>query len=214
MQRFAGLVRSTAVVAVVGLAACTGGDESASSVDLTTTTVAETPDDTTSTTTPADEPADDPADEPADDAVPDDPGEGDGLGDPLVFVADLDGDGEVPGPGDPAAAGRVEVESAVNGEWCFDMEATGLSADVTDAHIHFGPAGNSGDVVIPIGMPTSTDGDTDTWTDVCVAVADDLVAEVLDAPDAFYANIHTTDFGGGAIRGQLQPSTIFDLTLS
>ncbi|MDE0805268.1 MAG: CHRD domain-containing protein, partial [Acidimicrobiales bacterium] len=112
------------------------------------------------------------------------------------------------------ASGRIEIESAVNGEWCIDMEAVGLSADVSDSHIHFGPTGNNGDVVIPIGAPTSVDGDTDTWDDVCVAVEDSLVAEVLDAPDAFYANIHTADFAAGAIRGQLEASTIFDLTLS
>ena len=41
-----------------------------------------------------------------------------------------------------------------------------------------------------------------------------LAAEILDAPQAFYANIHTVDFPPGAIRGQLEPGTIFDLELS
>ncbi|WP_436793691.1 CHRD domain-containing protein [Actinospongicola halichondriae] len=209
-------LRAVAIAAVLaaGTAAC--GDDAADDAAPTSTTE-DTPvavDDTTTTAPPDETTTTTPADVPADDELPDDPGDDDGRGDPLVFVADLAGDTEVPGPGDDGASGRVEIESAVAGEWCLDMEATGLSAAVTDSHIHFGPAGSSGDVVIPIGKPTSTDGDTDTWTDVCVTVADDLVAEVIDAPDAFYANIHTADFGGGAIRGQLELSSIFDLTLS
>ena len=213
-QRF----RTVAVVAslLVGVAACGGDDEDAT--DATTTTTGEStttaavvdedePDETTTTMAAPEEPA-------VEDPPVEDPGEGDGLGDPLVFVADLTGDTEVPGPGDPDGAGRIEIESAVNGEWCIDMEATGLTADVTDSHVHFGPAGNNGDVVIPIGEPTSTDGDTDTWDDVCVSVEDSLVAEILDAPEAFYANIHTSEFPAGALRGQLEAATIFDLTLS
>lgn len=211
------IFRTVAVVAslLLGLAAC--GDDDATDEGASTTTTPETtsttsttadePDETTTTTAAPEVPAEE---EPS----VDDPGEGDGLGDPLVFVADLTGDTEVPGPGDPAGSGRIEIESAVNGEWCIDMQATGLSAGVTDSHIHFGPEGNSGDVVVPIGAPTATDGDTATWDDVCVTVEDSLVAEILDAPQAFYANIHTTDFAGGAIRGQLEASTIFDLTLS
>ena len=203
-----------ALLTAFALIACgdddAGGDDAGPTTPEapeSTTTEAEAPDETTTTVSP------DPAEDPAPDD-PEDPGEGDGLGDPLVFVAELTGETEVPGPGDDGATGRVEVESAVSGEWCIDMEATGLSADVTDSHIHFGTAGSSGDVVIPIGEPTATDGDTDVWDDVCVEVEDELVAEILDAPQAFYANIHTADFGAGAIRGQLAAATIFDLELS
>lgn len=203
-----------ALLTTFALVACGDDDDGGEVTDPTTTEVPEsttteaaTPAETTTTVSP------DPADEPAPDD-PEDPGEADGMGDPLVFVADLTGDTEVPGPGDDAATGRVEIESAVSGEWCIDMEATGLSADVTDSHIHFGTAGSSGDVVIPIGRPTATDGDTDVWDDVCVEVDDELVAEILDAPQAFYANVHTAEFAGGAIRGQLEAATIFDLELS
>ena len=201
-----------AVLTVVALVAC--GDDDADSADPTSTKPPET---TSTEAEPADDPTTTVSSDRADDPDPDDPedpGEDDGLGDPLVFVADLSGETEVPGPGDDSASGRVEIESAVSGEWCIDMEATGLSAEVTDSHIHFGTAGSSGDVVIPIGAPTAVDGDTDVWDDVCVEVDDDLVAEILDAPQAFYANVHTADFAAGAIRGQLEAATIFDLELS
>lgn len=200
-----------ALIAVTALVAC--GDDDSGSAATSTTEAPETTTESVPTEDPTTTVSPDPADEPSPDE-PEDPGEDDGMGDPLVFVADLTGAAEVPGPGDDGASGRVEIESAVGGEWCIDMEATGLSADVTDSHIHFGTAGSSGDVVIPIGEPTSVDGDVDVWDDVCVEVGDELAAEILDAPQAFYANIHTVDFPPGAIRGQLEPGTIFDLELS
>jgi hypothetical protein len=141
-------------------------------------------------------------------------GEDEGMGDSLVLVAELSGEAEVPGPGDPAGTGRTEIETDVDGDLCFDMVATGLGSEVTDAHIHEGAAAVSGGVVIPIGPPTATEGDTDTWTDVCVDVDDAIVERITADPSAFYANVHTAQFGAGAIRGQLQQASIFDLELS
>lgn len=141
-------------------------------------------------------------------------GEDEGLGDTTVFVADLSGVTEVPGPGDAAGTGRVEARPADDGRWCFDMVAEGLHGAVADAHIHEGAAGASGDVVIEIGGPTSVEGDVDTWTDVCVAVDVFVEERLLSDPATFYANVHTADFPDGAIRGQLEEASIFDLTLS
>lgn len=200
-------------LSVVALFAAGCGDDAETGSDASTTTAssADDPDgaDDTTTTTASTVPDAEAEDPPADAG-----NEDDGLGDPVVFVAALSGETEVPGPGDPAATGRAEVESDVNGDLCFDMVAEGLDSDVTDSHIHEAAAGDSGGVVIPIGTPTSTDGDTATWTDVCISVDSALVDRINADPAAFYANIHTSNFGGGAIRGQLEQATIFDLTLS
>ena len=134
-------------------------------------------------------------------------GEGEGLRDEQVFVADLAGDGA-------AASGRAEIESTPDGQFCFDMVAEGLSSEITGAHIHEGAAGASGGVVVPIGGPTSREGETDTWTDVCVAVDSALRQRIADDPAGFYVNVHTADLPNGAVRGQLESATIFDLTLS
>lgn len=201
-----------ALVLATALAACgddDAGDEAASSttgVDTTTTREPVTTSETTTSSTPAGDGAEDPPET----EVPAD----EGMGDPLVFAADLTGDTEVPGPGDPHGTGRIEIESTDVGEWCIDMEVVDLASTVVDAHIHFGPAGRAGDVVIPIGAPTATSGDTDTWTDVCVTVEERLVNEVLASPDSFYANVHTERHPDGAVRGQLALSSIFELELS
>lgn len=141
-------------------------------------------------------------------------GEGEGLGDTTFFVGDLSGGTEVPGPGDPSATGRVEARPADDGRWCFDMVASGLQGAVVDAHIHEAPAGASGDVVIEIGEPTSAEEAVDTWSDVCVSVDVFVEERLLGDATSFYANIHTDDFPDGAIRGQLEEASIFDLTLS
>lgn len=186
--------------------------------------------DTTSSTTEADDAGDggsDEADEGAGDdesttttdAGAEDPpdevgGEDEGLGDPLVFVTNVSGDQEVPGPGDPAASGRAEIESDVDGRLCFDMVVRDLDADVAAAHVHEAPAGQSGGVVIDIGTPTATDGDIDTWSDVCVEVAGEVIERMNADPSAFYVNVHTSSYPDGAVRGQLEQATIFDLELS
>lgn len=207
------LIACLGVVVVGSLGSC--GDDDDDAATATTPELDDSAEDSSTTTDEGERPSDDApvATDPAEE--PPDPGDADeGLGDPLVLIADLRADTEVPGPGDAGATGRIEIESAVDGEWCIDMEAAGLSSAVTDAHVHFGPEGTSGDVVIPIGPPTATEGDTETWTDVCVTVEEQLVNEIVDAPQAFYANVHTSDHPAGAVRGQLEPSSIFDLTLS
>ncbi len=216
------------LVLALAAAAC-GGDDDAT--DATTTTVDDGAAEADETEGPdeveepdgaegsegADGPAEEPAttvpdDQPAAEGDPGDPGDG---GDPLAFVAELRGAAEVPGPGDEGATGRAEVEaSADNDQLCFDIVAEGLDSAVAGAHVHEGEAGASGGVVVGIGLPTSSEGGTDTWTDVCVDVDPALVEEVAGSPERFYVNLHTETFGSGAIRGQLAAATIFDFELS
>lgn len=209
--RLRSVVAATALALVA--AACGGDDEPAattttaetttSTSEATTTTAADAT--TTTTTAPA-------TGEGEAEAPPEGAGEDEGLGS-LVLVADLRAEAEVPGPGDTDGDGRIEIEATGPQTWCLDMVVTGLRGPVTGAHVHFGPEGLTGDVVVPIGEPTSTAGATDTWADVCLEVEDRVVDEVTSAPDAFYVNVHTDDHPDGAVRGQLRPASVFDLTL-
>ncbi len=159
---------------------------------------------------PADSvPTDDPAAQPPDDAPKDE-----GRGEPLVFAADLTADAAVPPPGEPGASGRAELRSESDAQICVDMVTSGLGSAVTAAHVHRGEAGVAGEVVIPIGPPTRTDGDTDLWRDVCVEVEPALLDGIDEDPSSYYVNVHTERHPDSAVRGQLQSSSIFDLTLS
>lgn len=210
-------LRTVLAAAVLAVPAACGDDDAGGESDATGEAAAET--------TAGDDSAageDGAADEPPESSVPDgvaeDPpegaGEDEGLGDPVVLLADLVGDAQVPGAGDDGGKGRFEAESAVAGEFCIDMVVTGLDGAVTGAHVHEGAVGQSGGIEVTIGPPTSTDGDTDTWTDVCVSVDEELAEDFVTSTDAFYVDVHTETHPDGAVRGQLVFGTIFDLTLS
>ncbi len=130
----------------------------------------------------------------------------------ITFNATLLGSNEAPTPTASTATGI--------GSFTFDTVAqdityvigySALSSSAGAAHIHFGPVGVSGPIILPFSpSPTGTSGTLSgilttanlinqatsgivTFTDIYnAAVADDL-----------YANLHTTNFPAGEIRGQL-----------
>ena len=111
--------------------------------------------------------------------------------------ASLTGAAEVPGPGDPDGSGEFFV--TVNpglGEVCYQLSVADI-APATAAHIHAGPAGVAGGVVVGLVPPTSG-----TSSD-CAAVDRDLAMAILRDPAVFYVNVHNAAFPAGAIRGQL-----------
>ncbi len=116
-----------------------------------------------------------------------------------VLAATLTGANEIPGPGDPDGSGtatfRMIRGSAVI---CFQLNVHAITLPATAAHIHQGAAGIAGPVVVPLTAPGA--GGTATG---CVNSTRTLVTAILDNPAAYYANVHTTDYPAGAIRGQL-----------
>jgi hypothetical protein len=133
-----------------------------------------------------------------------------------VFEAVLSGQNEVPVRAS-AASGRAQFVS--DGTTIrFSVEVDDLS-NVTQGHIHLERAGVNGPVRIwlwpsvtaraPATTPVSTadkvvfaEG-TITQSDILAGVT---MAQILDAMrnGGAYVNFHTTLFGGGEIRGQIQ----------
>jgi len=124
---------------------------------------------------------------------------------------------EVPDPpgGDPNEnAGGVAFLTLNSGqeEICFTVTFSGLSAPVSDAHIHAAPAGVRGDVVVPFAAPVAPlfPAVTEGTVARCVPASRDLIKAIRKNPENYYVNIHTRgapddpdDRPGGAIRGQL-----------
>jgi uncharacterized protein (TIGR03437 family) len=81
---------------------------------------------------------------------------------------------------------------------------------VTGLHIHAAPAGVNGSIVLPTDVSSIPviSGLNNITRQVQVkpgnAVGLAALAGILKDPSQYYANIHTQDFGGGAMRGQLQ----------
>jgi hypothetical protein len=119
---------------------------------------------------------------------------------PRQLTANLSGANEV-GGGDPDGRGRAFV-SAKGDRVCFAVTWEGIAQPVA-GHIHQGAKGVNGPIVVgfPVfdGLPSSFSG-----VDGCVSADPGLVDEIRRHPAGFYVNLHTPDFPGGAIRGQLK----------
>lgn len=112
---------------------------------------------------------------------------------PAHLEAVLVGGNEVPGPGDLDAFGLADVIIG-GGEVCWLISVQDAER-ITAGHIHAGPAGVSGPVVIPL----------EPFRDGCTEAKGRLVRFIKQHPQQFYVNLHNDEFPGGAVRGQLMP---------
>jgi CHRD domain-containing protein len=113
--------------------------------------------------------------------------------------AELTGAAEVPGPGDPNGQGQANLTlNQGQGTVCFSVEWQGIRGAVTAAHIHIGPAGVAGPVVVPLWTTPRASPE-----EGCVAADGDLIKDIRKNPQGYYVNLHTAEFPAGAVRGQL-----------
>jgi hypothetical protein len=103
----------------------------------------------------------------------------------------LVGGNEVPGPGDADGWGLADVR-VKRAEVCWRITVSGVEP-IAAAHIHAGPAGVAGPVVVPLAPVTRG----------CTDVARRTARFIRTHPDQFYVNVHNAEFPDGALRGQL-----------
>jgi hypothetical protein len=82
---------------------------------------------------------------------------------------------------------------------CWGIAVANLSRPV-GAHIHKGRRGQDGSIVVPLEQPA--DGDPGASSG-CTTVTGALARAIRRKPGNYYVNVHTDEFGAGAIRGQL-----------
>jgi hypothetical protein len=115
----------------------------------------------------------------------------------VVQALNMKGSNEVPpNPGDPMASGTASFTvDPKKGSICatFTFQTTTPNSTVTMTHIHQGGPTVNGPVVI----------DFHGVLQECVQADKALLAELKANPGGFYANIHTNNFTGGAVREQL-----------
>jgi hypothetical protein len=106
---------------------------------------------------------------------------------------------EVPGPGEPAGNGTVEINVVpASGQLCWNLYARQIGP-ATAAHIHRGAEGIAGPVVLMLTTP-----DAAGHSQGCAAVDPALAREIAWQGHLFYVNVHTATHPDGAIRGQLR----------
>jgi len=131
-----------------------------------------------------------------------------------VLAASLRGANEVPVAGGPAVGDRdgAAVEFVkVKGDKVSVAVAWRGTGKPTLLHIHQGAKGTNGGVKIDFtGLlgKGSSGGKGRTVTGTVKVDDAALLAKLKSDPGAFYANLHTAEFPGGAVRGQLHKVTV------
>jgi len=134
------------------------------------------------------------------------------------FSAALVGAEETPAPVETGATGELEITVVDANTWLYTLSYRGFEGgDPLFAHIHIGPRGASGPVVIPFcgagskpACPpagsvsgTITAADVTALPDLGVAAGDlNRVLNEMRAGNT-YANAHNPQNPGGHIRGQI-----------
>jgi hypothetical protein len=134
------------------------------------------------------------------------------------FSARLSGAEEVP-PINTAGAGDFEM-TIQQGIITFSLTFSDLSSPLAVAHLHFAPSKVAGGVMIFLcgggnqpACPATTEGTitgTITAANVTGPTSQGVTAGDLDSAleavrdGLSYANMHTANFGGGEIRGQVR----------
>ncbi len=122
-----------------------------------------------------------------------------------IFVAELTGEAEVPGPGDPDATGTAAILVVPAADLiCYQLAWQNIDGTVFGAHIHEGADDEAGPIVVtlfggPLAPPAALSG-TDSFQSCTRSAEADDIAE---NPENYYVNIHSDLYLGGAIRGQL-----------
>jgi hypothetical protein len=115
------------------------------------------------------------------------------------FSTTLTGAAEVPGPGDPDGAGFAVLRlNPGTQQVCFQILVENIALPATGAHIHEAPVGVAGSIVVPLTPP-----DASGSSNGCVSASRELILEIIQEPEEYYVNVHTTEHPAGAVRGQL-----------
>jgi hypothetical protein len=130
------------------------------------------------------------------------------------LVANLSGNEETPAPGlNTGAFGTAEVGlDMVNREVTVSLEIFNLPTGSTAGHIHAGGKGTPGPVILDFVFPAGRSGDFTlnlrlgqaqfrARPEIGISTFDDALQAM--AAGNGYVNIHTTQYPGGEIRGQL-----------
>ena len=129
-----------------------------------------------------------------------------------VLEASLDGRSEVGTTramaGDANGRGTAYV-FGVDGDpttLCYVLTVDKVSGEINGAHIHEGAAGSNGPVVAFLAPPGDGNAaDCLTEGEAGKFAEGQTVAEILENPEDYYVNVHTSTYPSGAVRGQLAP---------
>jgi hypothetical protein len=104
---------------------------------------------------------------------------------------------DLKGTSEPNASGTAVLRILAN-QVCYRLTAKDITLPATAAHIHKGPAGTNGPVVVPFNAPGA-----DGTSSGCATADAALISDILANKAGYYVNVHTKEHPAGAIRAQL-----------
>ncbi|MDQ4096440.1 MAG: CHRD domain-containing protein [Actinomycetota bacterium] len=115
---------------------------------------------------------------------------------PTVLFTRLSG-AAVPGGGDPNGSGfgLVLVDDETN-QVCAAVIVLGVDG-LHGAHVHYGSEGEVGGHAVDLADPVHG------FSYSCHTASEAVVDQLIANPAGFYLNVHSHEFPGGAVRGQL-----------
>jgi hypothetical protein len=132
----------------------------------------------------------------------------------LNFTANMNGGEETPAPGlNTGAVGLAEVGvDLTNREVVVNLQLFNLPTGTTAGHIHAGSKGTAGPVILDFNFPAGRTGDIAITfrlgqsalrprPEIGINTLDDAIQAIVGLNA--YVNVHTTQYPGGEIRGQL-----------
>jgi CHRD domain len=120
---------------------------------------------------------------------------------PRPFHATMSGEQETPEAGDENGSGTAMLRlDRAERTVCFTIRVRRID-DVVAAHIHSGRRGVAGSIVVDL-ITEPMDGRRFSGCTEDVERA--LIRRISRNPGRFYVNVHTGDFPGGAVRGQVR----------
>ena len=139
---------------------------------------------------------------------------------PIVMTANLSPANEVPAIANAENTGHGAAQitfnvtrdstGAISGgtaDFHFQLADFPSSTTIVAAHIHPGPAGVNGGVLVNTGLvaasPVTQNNGVMTFTATNVSVPAGTLQNIVNNPAAFYFNVHSPTNPGGVARGQL-----------
>ncbi len=116
-----------------------------------------------------------------------------------VSLAVLTGADEVP-RGDLDGIGWSEVITVPSiNQLCYVIVVEDIILPAVAAHIHVGPPGVAGPIVVPLEAPNAGGISGGCIDNVSPA----LLNNINQHPELYYVNVHNAPYPAGAVRGQL-----------
>lgn len=102
--------------------------------------------------------------------------------------------------GDPDGTGTALITINLGqGEVCWSTSVTDVTLPATASHIHSAAPGIRGPIVVGLTAPDASGNAVGCAS----GVSRQLLKDIQLHPEAYYVNVHTSDFPAGAVRGQL-----------